>query len=697
LNTENPNNKVNILLFKENEYLKKETANIFRSDVAYAGKENGHCGFAIKIPYEKLINGKAIYKVLTEDGVYLGESEWDSNLHKIQISVNPFKETQTLNLPIDNGFSVLNLKPFNFKIAVHVHVFYVDVFEEICQQLKNIPETFDLFISSSKNIKQKIIEVIEYTQLDCNHQFKQVENRGRDIAPMIIEFGEQLLTYDLVLHLHTKKTAHNENLGALWMKHILKCLLSDKFYLNHIFKLFYADQKLGIVAPSLIDDLIRFYNWGENHHLAIQLFKIIDVDIELIKEENATIEFPAGTMFWFRPAALEKLLDHPFTYKNFPEEPIEPDGTIAHAIERCMYYLAQDSGYGYQTVAPLKPSVKLNKNEIHLSVIIPVYNAKKWLSAAIQSIITQQAFLYNYEIILIDNNSTDSSDILCQQLQNLYPSIQYHKETKKGAGNARNLGLLHAKGDYILFLDADDILAKNAFQNLYDKAIISNAELVVSPLVIYDEQGFKEASPLDYTNCQNTLIMNQLKENEIKKNKEKLLYALFSDFGPCAKLYKRSFLTQHQLIFPEDTNYEDNIFIYNVYLNAKQIEICGTPTYFYRKFEEEKGSTQSTSTDENSMIEQCLIIRQLQSKSNQSQFRIFKKYADASYIKKLYWFLNVLNDLPHSNSQFFVLLNQILKDISIETIETYGKQYVDFFKTILAKDYNKAKIKFSII
>jgi len=681
INTEKHEKKVKLNLFSEDEFLKSGTASVYRSDLEFAGKGDGKYGFEIKIPYEKLIDRSVDFKVFTADGVYLGEVAWNSNLYKKQLHINPFKPNKTLHLPIDDGISKLKLAPFDYKIAVHIHVFYTDVFELICEYLKNIPSPFDLLISASGQNQSAIEKIVSKANFSGEVIIKKVPNRGRDIAPMIVEFGKKLLDYDLALHLHTKKTAHNKNLGELWMLHILKCLLSDPLYLNHILKLFKFNDRLGVVAPTLIDDLVRFYNWGDNHKLAVQLFKDIGANTELLTQKKA-IEFPAGTMFWFRPIALINLLNSSLSYPSFPKEPIETDGTIAHAIERCIYYIAEENIYTYLTVEPLKPQPPFLNKEIQISIIIPVYNAKKWLSAAIQSIITQKSFLSAYEIILINNNSTDGSDHLCEQYANLYPQIQFFTETKKGAGNARNLGLSKAKGKYIFFLDADDLIGSTSLQALLDKATYSNAELVVSPLVIFDEHQFKEASPFDFTQFQNTLNMVEFKDRKGDAVEEKLLYALFSDFGPCAKLYKRSFLQENNLLFPENTNYEDNIFIYQVYFKAPKIEICGSPTYFYRKFNEEKGITQSTSADENSLIEQCTIIKTLQQLSEQKSNQHVSRFAQASFVKKLFWFFNVLDELPDTNSLFYKHLNEILKKIPNQIIEQEGRQYISFFKAI---------------
>lgn len=687
-----PQKKITVLLYKEDEFIATSVANVYRSDLEFAKIGDGHYGYKIKIPYKHQIERKATFKAITKNGLYLGETEWIPNFHKKQLFIDPYKSNPDISLPVDDGFSDFEQDIVNYKIAVHIHVFYLDIFEDICNQLKIIPIVFDLFISTSLNKTSEIKAVISKHKLNCTTTVAQVVNRGRDIAPMIVDFGAELLSYDLALHLHTKKTIHNKELGTLWMNHILKCVLSDEVYLGNIFKLFKHDPQLGIAAPTLIDDLKRFYNWGENFDHAKKLMIDIGADPDLISDsENENTEFPAGTMFWFRPVALKKLLNSNLSYRSFPKEPIEPDGTIAHAIERCMYYIAEDSTFTYKTIKPLTPTSKFSGSGIKISIIMPVYNAQKWLVPAVQSVITQKAFLNEFELILIDNNSTDDSYKLCELFESIYPQVRYYKETKKGAGNARNLGLQKATGKYIFFLDADDLITQNCLQALLDKTNASEADLVVSPLVIFNEKGFNEASPFDYTKNQTTLKMHDYKKGAVSEKETGLLYALFSDFGPCAKLYKRSFIEMHNIRFPENTNYEDNIFIYNVYLNAKAIEVCGLPTYYYRKFDEDMGTTQSTSEDEKSLIEQCHIIKELQGLIAGKNAKHLANYANAGFTLKLYWLFNVLKQLPDTNSQFYIHLNQILKKIPVTVLEKYSKHHFPVFKAILKEEFKKAK------
>ena len=111
---------------------------------------------------------------------------------------------------------------------------------------------------------------------------------------------------------------------------------------------------------------------------------------------------------------------------------------------------------------------------MELSIVIPVYNVERYLQRCITSILKQD--YHDYEIILIDDGSTDSSGRLCDEIREEYPLI-IHVIHKKNGGlsSARNAGLTIASGHYIMFLDSDDYLSLSACEELYKEIIDKKA------------------------------------------------------------------------------------------------------------------------------------------------------------------------------------------------------------------------------
>src|SRR5690606_26893142 len=102
------------------------------------------------------------------------------------------------------------------KIGVHLHLFYEDMAEECIGYLNNIPSPFDLYLSVPGHMDTNVWEEQFKSGLALVRQvtITRVPNRGRDLAPLIIEFGKQLVGYDVIAHFHTKKSPHKESLNG---------------------------------------------------------------------------------------------------------------------------------------------------------------------------------------------------------------------------------------------------------------------------------------------------------------------------------------------------------------------------------------------------------------------------------------------------------------------------------------------------
>lgn len=123
---------------------------------------------------------------------------------------------------------------------------------------------------------------------------------------------------------------------------------------------------------------------------------------------------------------------------------------------------------------------KNNKNPL-VSVVIPVFNAEKYLPECLDSLATQT--LDNMEIVCIDDGSTDNSANIIKEYQKKYKTIRYVYQENQGLGGARNAGIRNAKGKYIGFVDADDFVDKNMFKVLYDMAEESKSEIAMCNLM----------------------------------------------------------------------------------------------------------------------------------------------------------------------------------------------------------------------
>lgn len=237
------------------------------------------------------------------------------------------------------------------KIAVHAHIFYADLCDEFSSYLNNIPQTFDLYISV---VRDEDIFTCKNAFCNIEHlnnlKIKKTPNLGRDIGPMICEFGEELLTYDYICHIHTKKSLADIGNGEkfhFWREYNLKKLLGSKEAVKNIFKLL-AQPNAGLVFPEaywgLPERNISTSWFGRAAILKEHLQKFGIKNWRMLPEN---IAFPTGTMFWANSESLVKILKNNINYSDFPieEKGKIDDFTLAHAIERLIGYLPAISGY----------------------------------------------------------------------------------------------------------------------------------------------------------------------------------------------------------------------------------------------------------------------------------------------------------------------------------------------------------------
>lgn len=189
---------------------------------------------------------------------------------------------------------------------------------------------------------------------------------------------------------------------------------------------------------------------------------------------------------------------------------------------------------------------------VDISIVVPIYNAEKTLNKCIESIINQTK--NELEIILINDGSKDSSESIIKKYKDT--RIKYIKQENKGIGKTRNLGIKLATGKYIMFVDSDDYLEKNACKLLFDKAFSNSLDLVVCDFYIEKGKAISEEKLIDFKTCN-------------LKDLPNLVYDI--NLAPWNKLYKTEFLKENNIKFVETLKYEDAPFVCEALDKAKKI------------------------------------------------------------------------------------------------------------------------------
>jgi len=225
-------------------------------------------------------------------------------------------------------------------VALHLHLFHEDLIGQISGYLNNCPYSYDLYVSVQEGSdRQALKKYLSDTLAKASAIIvEEVPNRGRDIAPFIIQFGKRLQSYEFVGHIHSKKSPHSRELSS-WLTHILGLLFgnpgSDGRELVQIFNLLRSGAKVVYPEGPLSIAMDRS-GWSDNFEIARELLARYT---SYRAEDFPIVEFPQGTMFWARGDRIVDLLNLPLSWEDFPQEPIPADGTIAHAIERLILVL----------------------------------------------------------------------------------------------------------------------------------------------------------------------------------------------------------------------------------------------------------------------------------------------------------------------------------------------------------------------
>ena len=200
---------------------------------------------------------------------------------------------------------------------------------------------------------------------------------------------------------------------------------------------------------------------------------------------------------------------------------------------------------------------------IEISVIIPIYNAEKYLTRCINSVLSQINVCT--EIILIDNNSTDNSKIILEEFCQKHRNIILLFEKKKGVSNARNLGILHATGRFIFFLDADDYLySQTTLYNMLCFINKSNCDIVIGNYVYRHKQIYKT------TNIKNNIFNNH---SQIINIENYLNQVNLFEWPVWGKLFKREIINKHNLLFDSNLiSCEDCKFLFDYFNITNSIQ-----------------------------------------------------------------------------------------------------------------------------
>ena len=234
------------------------------------------------------------------------------------------------------------------RVALVMHLFYMDLLEESLHYASSMPEEADLYIFTCSQDKAEKISGC-FQSLRNSKEIRVTENRGRDVGSFLVETAALQKKYDLICFYHDKKSGHiyPHLSGSSFAYKTAECVLSSGEYVQNVIDLFEKNPYLGMISgptpnhATLLNRLGK--EWDTNYFLAKDLAAELKIRVPMDQDHVPAIGL--GDVFWYRTKAMMPMFRKEWTYEDFPEEPIGVDGTILHAIERVYPFAVQEAGY----------------------------------------------------------------------------------------------------------------------------------------------------------------------------------------------------------------------------------------------------------------------------------------------------------------------------------------------------------------
>lgn len=311
-----------------------------------------------------------------------------------------------------------------------------------------------------------------------------------------------------------------------------------------------------------------------------------------------------------------------------------------------------------------------------ISVIIPVYNVEKYLPQCINSVLEQS--YQNFEIILVNDGSKDTSGAICDNYSKKDSRIKVIHQENAGASAARNTGLKIVSGEYVYFLDGDDWLERNAFEEM-----VKSMQKEQTDFVFFDAYSIDENSGnISKKHYSHKETYKNGKGHEIMKQ---LLTNKEFHVAPWSMFFRTKFLMQSKIYFEEGIIYEDMLFAYQVFSMAQKVAYV--PAYLYfRRYRE--NSVMTSKVVQKNFVSAVKVYEQVR---DYSEKLTDDRRCDEYIVKCAYNAINVYDRLSSKDKKTYqdeyirmkrnIVSNQAYGDRALQ-LRCYGKIWWFIYKVL---------------
>lgn len=206
-----------------------------------------------------------------------------------------------------------------------------------------------------------------------------------------------------------------------------------------------------------------------------------------------------------------------------------------------------------------------------LSIIVPVYNVEKYLDRCIDSLVNQN--IEDYEIIIINDGSTDNTKNISLEYANKYSFIKLINQNNKGLSVARNTGILNALGKYLMFIDSDDFIEKNCLSQLVECMEKDNLDVGIADFKYINENNEVINNDLSPIICEKVITGKEFFKRSLQKRRALMMV--------WKSVYRRELILDNLLFFLEGYNHEDEEWTPKVYLCSNRVKTIECIFYYY--------------------------------------------------------------------------------------------------------------------
>lgn len=314
-------------------------------------------------------------------------------------------------------------------------------------------------------------------------------------------------------------------------------------------------------------------------------------------------------------------------------------------------------------------------NNYRISIIIPTFNLEEKINATFDSVKNQTFSFEDIEVIFVDDNSKDNTFKIITGMSDTYENVKIFKteENSGYAGKPRNIGLEHATADYVLFLDGDDKLLKDACEVLYDKITSTDCDIAIGGQINVFDGIHQHNPPLT---CGVERVFSNMKDPELL------------DIRPAitAKMFKRELLIKNDVRFPEGISGQDLVFFMKALLNSKKVCVLNGFYVYYRILSDNSVTFDISETYLKGLIKSYTMVCE-----TFEEFEVPQEIQERAIHQHLSFFTSqtVRTNVPSNEMMLYELFNsEQFKNLADKSVFKNNKQYRTYFNRMSDGEYD---------